>query len=35
MNAVHPKLSVNRAARKLHLWVPSALRAPVAGYLWH
>ena len=26
-------LSVNRTARKLRLRVPSALRAPAAGYL--
>jgi hypothetical protein len=28
-----PNLSVNRTARKLRLRVPSALRAPAAGYL--
>lgn len=28
-----PNLSVNQIARKLRLRVPSALRAPAAGYL--
>jgi len=28
-----PNLAVNRTARKLRLRVPSALRAPVAGYV--
>jgi hypothetical protein len=28
-----PNLSVNRSARKLRLQVPSALRAPAAGFL--
>jgi len=28
-----PNLSVNRTARKLRLRVPSALRAPLSGYL--
>jgi hypothetical protein len=32
-NEVTPNLSVNRTARKLRLRVPSALRAPTAGYL--
>jgi hypothetical protein len=31
--AVTPTLTVNRTARKLRLRVPSALRAPAAGYL--
>ena len=31
--AMTPNLSVNRTARKLCLRVPSALRAPTAGYL--
>jgi len=30
---VKPNLSVNRTACKLRLQVPSALRAPAAGYL--
>jgi len=31
MNAANP--SINRTARMLRLLVPSALRAPAAGYL--
>ena len=31
--ALPPNPSVNRTARKLRLRVPSALRAPAAGYL--
>lgn len=31
--SLKPNLSVNRTARKLRLRVPSALRAPAAGYL--
>ena len=28
-----PNPAVNRTAQKLRFWVPSALRAPAAGYL--
>ncbi|MDP3653280.1 MAG: hypothetical protein Q8R67_16520 [Rhodoferax sp.] len=33
MGSTTPNLSVNRTAHKLGLRVPSALRAPAAGYL--